>query len=177
MDSWCTGPASIITKNVYNAKNQVVTIQEGTVLDFRSDVRTPPIRAATRGPHASALTLPARLPQRAPARPRLPARGPATASRGDAAVESSQTPHHPPDTCKRALLSPPRAPPKKCCARRPMRTLPPWPSLVLPARHRLQKADICIASRGGAAVEPLHAPQPAPSSSKATSKSAAQKVL
>ena len=42
MDSWCTGPASIITKNVYNAKNQVVTTQEGTVLDFRSDVGPPP---------------------------------------------------------------------------------------------------------------------------------------
>ena len=179
MDSWCTGPASIITKNVYNAKNQVVTTQEGTVLDFRSDVGPPPNSGGdTRATRvASALTLPARLPQRAPARPRLPARGPATASRGDAAVESSQTPHNPPDTCKRALLSPPRAPPQKCCARRPMRTLPPWPSLVLPARHRLPKAAICIASRGGAAVEPLHAPQPAPSSSKATSKSAAQKVL
>ena len=83
---------------MYNAKNQVVTTQEGTVLDFRSDVGPPPIRAATRGPHASALTLPARLPQRAPARPRLPARGPATVSRGDAAIESSQTPHNPPDT-------------------------------------------------------------------------------
>ena len=66
--------------------------------------------------------------------------------------------------------------PKSCCARRPMQTLPPWPSLVLPARHRLPKADICIASRGGAAVEPPHGPQPAPSSSKATSKNAAQKV-
>ena len=65
---------------------------------------------------------------------------------------------------------------QKCCARRPMRTLPPWPALVLPARHRLPKAVICIASRGGAAVEPPHGPQPAPSSSKATSKNAAQKV-
>ena len=71
---------------------------------------------------------------------------------------------------------PPRRRPKSCCARRPMQTLPPWPSLVLPARHRLPKADICIASRGGAAVEPPHTPQPAPSSSKATSKNAAQKV-
>ena len=177
MDSWCTGPASIITKNVYKAKNQVVTTQEGTVLDFRSDVGTPPIRTATRRPHVSALTLPARLPQRAPARPRLPARGPATVSRGNAAVESSQTPHNPPDTCKRALLSPPGGAAQKCCARRPMRTLPLWPSLVLSARHRLPEANICIPSRGGAAVEPLHAPQPAPSSSKATRKSAAQKVL
>ena len=66
--------------------------------------------------------------------------------------------------------------PKSCCARRPMQTLPPWPALVLPARHRLPKAAICIASRGRAAVEPPHGPQPAPSSSKATSKNAAQKV-
>ena len=57
-----------------------------------------------------------------------------------------------------------------------MRTLPPWPALVLPARHRLPKAAICIDNRGGAAVEPPHGPQPAPSSSKATSKNAAQKV-
>ena len=69
-----------------------------------------------------------------------------------------------------------RAPPKKCCARRPMRTLPLWPALVFSARHWLPKAAIHIASRVGAAVEPLHAPQPAPSSSKATSKNAAQKV-
>ena len=152
-------------------------VEDVTYCTFGPTYRTPPFRAATRGPHASALTLPARLPQRVPARPRLPARGPATASRGDAAVESSQTPHNPPDTRKRASLSPPGGAAQKCCARRPMRTLPPWPALVLPARHRLPKADICIASRGGAAVEPPHAPQPAPSSSKATSKNAAQKVL
>ena len=66
--------------------------------------------------------------------------------------------------------------PKSCCARRPMQTLPPWPALVLPARHRLPKAAICIASCGGSAVEPPHGPHPAPSSSKATSKNAAQKV-
>ena len=47
-------------------------------------------------------------PERTQAHPRLPARGPATVSCGDAAVESSQTPHHPPNTRKRASLSLPR---------------------------------------------------------------------
>ena len=42
MDSWCTGPASIITEHVYNAKNKVLTTQECTVLHFRSDVGPPP---------------------------------------------------------------------------------------------------------------------------------------
>ena len=145
MDSWCTGPAIIITKNVYNAKNQVVTTQEGTVLDFRSDVGPPPNSGGdTRATRvASALTLPARLPQRAPARPRLPARGPATASRGDAAIESSQTPHNPPDTCKRALLSPPRAPPKSAvredrCER--CHCGLPWSSQLATGYQKLQYA-------------------------------------
>ena len=65
MDSWCTGPASIITKNVYNAKNQVVTTQEGTVLDFRSDVGPPPnsggdTRATRERAHAASTASPAR---------------------------------------------------------------------------------------------------------------------
>ena len=65
MDSWCTGPASIITKNVYNAKNQVVTTQEGTVLDFRSDVGPPPnsggdTRATRERTHAASTAYPAR---------------------------------------------------------------------------------------------------------------------
>ncbi|MGB1596032.1 MAG: hypothetical protein ACPIOQ_24940, partial [Promethearchaeia archaeon] len=62
---WCTDPANIITKNVYNAKNQVVTTQEGTVLDFRSDVGPPPnsggdTRATRERTHAASTASPAR---------------------------------------------------------------------------------------------------------------------
>ena len=133
----------------------------------------PPDWGGGHGPHASALTLTSRLPQRAPGCP--PVALPLTAVVMQRLSRHRRLTTRQTRASERCCRRPGRRP-KSCCARRPMQTLPPWPALVLPARHRLPKAAICIASRAGAAVEPPHGPQPAPSSSKATSKNAAQKV-
>ena len=60
---------------------------------YTSRRRTPPpFRAATRGPHASALTLPSRLPRCPPMRPRPAARARRTACCCGAAIQPSKPP-------------------------------------------------------------------------------------
>ena len=67
-------------------------VEDVTYCTFGPTYRTPPFRAATRGPHASALTLPSRLPWCPPMRPRPAARACRTACRGGAAVKPSKPP-------------------------------------------------------------------------------------